>query len=116
VDGGAGPLAVGQGVVVATGGDGIVALDTTDGELRWSSGGGRSDVGPGVVGDIAVIGDPSGDMMTRTLDRGQQRWRASGVDRLLQPVLASPDALLAVTADGVIALDPRTGEVRWDVG
>lgn len=114
--GGAGGLASGDGTLVVAAGDGVVALDAGNGELRWSSGGGRPAAGPGVVGDLVVVGDGPGGVVARALERGQERWRADGLGTLLQPALAGPGVVVAVTDGGVVALDATDGEVRWEAG
>lgn len=116
IEGGAGALAVGDGTVVAVGGDGVVALANQSGDVRWSSGGGRPEVAPGIVGDLAVMGDGTGSIVARGLDRGQERWRIGVGGQLLQPVVAGPDVAVVATSRGLLAFDVTDGAERWRAG
>lgn len=116
IEGGAGPSVAALGTLVVATADGVVALSTDHGEERWSSGGGRPEAPPGVVGDLVVVGDGTGSVVARSLDRGQERWRVGVGGPLLQPVVAGPEVAVAVTAGGLVALDVVDGTERWEAG
>ena len=59
-------------MLVVASGDGVVALATDQGEQRWSSGDGRPEAPPGVVGDLVVVGDGTGSVVARSLDRASR--------------------------------------------
>lgn len=102
----------GGDVYVATG-TGLVALDGDDGSVRWTVGD-LTGVAPPAVADGMVYA--LGTRSVAAIDSdGEERWRrsVSREDRPAPPAVTGSTVVVA-TEGGLQALDPATGEVRWD--
>ena len=94
----------------------VYAVDLTSGDVRWSS---RL---PGMIlGGVLLAGDtifaatsrPQGRIYALDRTRGQQIWKAS-TDPIGAPLALIDGVLVALTQRGdAIAVDPRSGAVRW---
>lgn len=118
-DGGpAAGVAVTEDVLVAVTGEGVVALDPSDGRVLWERG--RS---PGSAGVPAISGDlvlharsegVSGQVVAREVGTGDLVWQATlGSTPAGGPTVAGRMALVGTAAGQVVALDLADGEVAW---
>jgi outer membrane protein assembly factor BamB len=109
-------VSVADGIVVATGADGLVGLDVETGVQAW-----RSDLGDS--GDIAEAVAANGTCFVmhgvqvdaRNLWTGKHLWT---YESPLYPVslhAVAGGVVVAVHSDSVVGLDAGTGHVRWDV-
>jgi outer membrane protein assembly factor BamB len=94
----------------------VYAVDLASGDTRWSS---RL---PGMIlGGVVLAGDtlfvassrPQGRIQALDRAKGKQIWKTS-TDPVGAPLALIHGALVALTQRGeVLALDPRTGKIRW---
>jgi outer membrane protein assembly factor BamB len=94
----------------------VYAVDLASGDTRWSS---RL---PGMIlGGVLLAGDtlfvassrPQGRIQALDRAKGKQIWKTS-TDPVGAPLALIDGALVALTQRGeVLALDPRTGKIRW---
>lgn len=92
--------------------EGLVALDRTDGSVRWTVEGLTDVASPAVVeGTIFALG---ADALAAVTPSGDERWRRP-VDRGADPVVPAVDGatVVVVTADGLRGFEAATGEERW---
>jgi outer membrane protein assembly factor BamB len=94
----------------------LYAIDLANGELRWSA-----RLSGMLVGGVLAAGDtlfvatsrPDGHVMALNNAKGKRIWRASA-DPVAAPLALIGGNLVVQTQRGeVLALDPRTGKLRW---
>jgi outer membrane protein assembly factor BamB len=103
-----------ENIVVADGDPGIHALDLSTGRALWSAlPNSLADVSPAAAGDaVAVIADSWMSLYAFSKVSGKLLWRKQRRSN----ILASDGRYFYVprpSADGISALDPRTGAVVW---
>jgi outer membrane protein assembly factor BamB len=114
---------VAAGIVVLGSSDGdLIALDATNGAERW-----RKSVGsevlarPLVVNDLVIVRTVDGHIDALSASDGASRWALDeAVPRLslrgtAPPVLAEDRIIAGFDNGKVLAIDPRNGDVLWDV-
>jgi outer membrane protein assembly factor BamB len=114
---------VGGGLVLVCSGDGdVLALDAASGAERW-----RKSIGsevlarPLLVNDLAVVRTVDGHIEALSATDGATRWAVDEqVPRLTlrgtaPPVLAGDRIIAGFDNGKVLAIDPRNGDVLWDV-
>lgn len=105
----------------------VVALEVTDGSVRWSH---RLDGADGpqwcslavtagvLCWRVGELGERAGELVVLSADTGEVIGRQGGVMVQAQAV-AVPDGVVVVRAgegaDALVRLDPVTGEVGWEV-
>jgi outer membrane protein assembly factor BamB len=110
---GTGIVAAGAGVVVASTPVGLVALDPASGGLRWVVPTPAPPQGsPSVAGEVVITDDGAGTLVGLDPADGAEQWRAPAA-RLLQTPVAAGNLVVVATAEGVLALDARSGDQRW---
>lgn len=113
-----GPRLPDSAVLVDRRPEGITVRDAATGEVRWS----REDVGRApplrVVGDVLLIRAGPTSVAALDLDDGSEQWRAGDVRSVgMLPELPDLAVLGRVdedAVDGLVALDPASGEVVWE--
>lgn len=114
-----GPRLDGGEVLVDHRPEAITVRDATTGEVRWR----REDVGRApplrVAGDVLLVRAGPSTVAALDLDDGAERWRAGDVRSVgalpeLGPDLAVLGRVGDDEVDGLVALDPATGEVAWE--
>jgi outer membrane protein assembly factor BamB len=118
----AGP-GIGAGLIVLGSSDGdVIALDAATGQQRW-----RKQIAsevlarPLVVNDLVIIRTVDGHVEGLAAADGVTRWSVEEqVPRLTlrgtaPPVLAGDRVIAGFDNGRVVAIDPRSGEVLWDV-
>ena len=109
------PLALGGGVLVAARGDRVSAWRTRGLEPMWSVGPGGRILASPVIGDGRVFIGTERGLTALGLEDGRQAWSLESAYGVGAAPLASGSTLFACLADeGVVALDPATGERRWE--
>jgi len=114
---------VGSGIVVVCSSDGnIVALDVASGAQRWKQAIGSEVLAhPLLVNDLVVIRTVDGHIEALSATDGATRWAVDEqVPRLTlrgtaPPVLAGDRIIAGFDSGKVVAIDPRNGDVLWDV-
>jgi outer membrane protein assembly factor BamB len=75
--------------------------------LRWSG-------GPGVAGDLLVVGSLDGDVYALSTADGSERWHVRVSDEVIARPAVSNDVVVVRTIDGRLAgLDAKDGSQRW---
>ncbi len=118
----AGPEVAEQTVVVGSSEGDILAFDAASGKQRWRTSV-KSEVlaRPLIVNDVVVVRTVDGHVEALALGDGSKRWAVDEpVPRLTlrgtsSPVLAGDRIVAGFDNGKVIAIDPRNGEVLWDV-
>ena len=94
----------------------VYAVDLASGEVRWSA-----RLSGMIVGGVLLSGDtifvatsrPEGRVHALDTNKGKNIWRVSA-DPVAAPLAVIGGLLIAETQRGeVLALDPRTGKIRW---
>jgi len=110
---GAGVVAAGADVVVTSTPTGLAALDSASGGPRWLVPMPAAPQGsPVVAGDVVISDDGAGTLVGLQPADGAERWRTP-TSRLLQSPVAAGRLVVVATAEGVVALDARSGAQRW---
>jgi outer membrane protein assembly factor BamB len=108
-------VAASEGVVVATGDEGLVwGIDAAEGLGLWTANlEAAAFTNPLIVEDLAVVGDGSGTITAFDLDSGERRWRVT-VQGAVRGGAASDGESIYVVSEGrdAIALDLQ-GNVLW---
>jgi outer membrane protein assembly factor BamB len=109
------PLACAEGLVVALEGDRVTALAVEDLSFRWTAGLGAAALSsPVVSGGRVFVGTTKGLVALRSRD-GQPAWAVAAAYGVGAAPLALGNTLYACLGDeAVVALDPETGERRWE--
>jgi len=118
----AGPEVLDGTVIVGSSEGDILAFEAADGKQRWRATV-KSEVlaRPLIINDLVVIRTVDGHVEALALTDGTKRWAVDEpVPRLTlrgtsAPVLAGDRIVAAFDNGKVIAVDPRNGEVIWDV-
>jgi outer membrane protein assembly factor BamB len=118
----AGPEVAEQVVIVGSSEGDIVALEADSGAQRWRTSV-KSEVlaRPLIVNDLVVVRTVDGHVEALALSDGARRWALDEpVPRLTlrgtaAPVLAGDRIIAGFDNGKVVAMDPRNGEVLWDV-
>lgn len=78
-----------------------------DNSLRWSG-------GPGVAGDLFVVGSLDGDVFALSTEDGSERWHAQVSSEVISRPAISGDVVVVRTVDGRLSgLDAKDGSRRW---
>ena len=108
-------VAASEGVVVATGDEGLVwGIDAAEGLGLWTANlEAAAFTNPLIVEDLAVVGDGSGTITAFDLNSGERRWRVT-VQGAVRGGAASDGESIYVVSEGrdAIALDLQ-GNVLW---
>jgi eukaryotic-like serine/threonine-protein kinase len=123
-----GDAALYHGTVITSIEDGrVFALDTATGATVWVAprihqlppAGGWNDLRRvAVAGDVVVVGSSTGTVVGYDAATGAERWRASPVSEISvssPPATDDSSAYVNFAAD-LVALDARSGAVRWETG
>ncbi len=108
-------VAVSDGVVVATGDEGLVwGIDADEGLGLWTANlEAAVFTNPLIVGDLAVIGDGTGTVSAFDLRTGERRWRVTLRGAVRGGAASDGEAIYVVSEDrDAIALD-LAGNVLW---
>ena len=122
IEGGAGPVIVGDTIFLSSTKAEILAIDYVSGELKWkfpSEGEelkGICDV-PTVAGDTVYFGSYDGNVYALDAKTGTEKWQYPPYDHI-GAIIGSPavssDTIFFGSADGKLyALDSATGEEQW---
>lgn len=109
------PAFASNGVIAASPSGSIRKIDSTSGQVEWTTGlDSPISFAVGVGGNIAVVGHANGDVTALNADTGEIIW-ASAVKYQISAVPAvSGEAVVIRTSDGrIIGLDPDDGKQRW---
>lgn len=110
---GAGFVAAGTDVVVASTPTGLAALDPVTGGPRWELAMPALSAGPpSVATDVVVSDDGAGNLVGLDPATGAARWR-SPVSRVLHAPVVGGNLAVVATTGGVVAVDARSGERHW---
>jgi len=117
-DGAAGPdspLACAEGALVAVEGDRVTVLASEDLALRWSTGVGSAVLSsPVVARGMLFLGTARGLVAFR-LEDGKEMWTVAAAYGVGAVSFVVGNTLYACLGDeAVVALDPATGERRWE--
>jgi outer membrane protein assembly factor BamB len=78
-----------------------------DNSLRWSG-------GPGVGGDLFVVGSLDGDVYALSAQDGSERWHAKVSSEVIARPAVSDQVVVVRTVDGrLTGLDAKDGSQRW---
>jgi len=109
------PLALGAGVIVAVRGDRVSAWRADGLHPMWSAGPGGRVLAAPVIGDGRVFVGTDRGLAALALEDGRPAWTLASAYGVGAAPLSSGNTLFACLADeGVVALDPATGEKRWE--
>jgi len=107
-------VAVSDGVVVATGDEGLVwGIDAADGLGLWTANlGAAVFTNPLIVGDLVVVGDRSGTVSAFDLNSGELRWRFTLQGAVRGGAASDGETIYVVSEDrDVVALDLQGQEI-----
>lgn len=117
------PAVAGDRVFVGSCAGTFFALDSGEGEARWSYDTGRDGAPAQLHGDalvteeLVVVGSdarPQGQLYAFERASGEVRWKLPFPNGVTARVLGYRDSALAVTASGeAVAVDLATGRTRW---
>lgn len=108
-------VAVADGVVVATGDEGLVwGIDADQGLGLWTANlESAVFTNPLIVGDLVVIGDGAGTVSAFDLDTGERRWRVTLRGAVRGGAASDGETIYVISEDrDAIALD-SAGNVLW---
>ena len=93
----------------------VYALNPKTGDLIWrAKTKSRVISGPGVSGDLVLVGTLDGEIIALKRADGKEVWRAKAPSEALGPPVGSGNIVVAKSADGrEYGLDAATGERRW---
>lgn len=93
----------------------LLALDLTNGSVRWEKETGLpASAGPGVGDGVLYIGTSEADVVALDQESGDEIWRQGVSSEILSVPAASYGVVVVHTADGsLFGLDTTTGEQRW---
>lgn len=108
------PLAVQADLLVVARGDRLTALSSTDLAFRWEVGlGARILASPVIAGDLVYVGTARGLVALR-LDNHREAWTLQAAYGVGAAPLAAGNTLYAcMAAEALVAVDARTGAIRW---
>jgi outer membrane protein assembly factor BamB len=100
---------------VVVGGEGLAALDATDGRVLWADPEAQAAVAPIAAGGAIVVGERDGRLRARDLATGSVRWQTETSRSLEAPPVADDRGhVLAGTTDRLfVAVDGGSGKQRW---
>jgi len=107
-------VAVSDGVVVATGDEGLVwGIDAAQGLGLWTANlGAAVFTNPLIVEDLAVVGDGSGKISAFDLNTGERRWQVTVRGAVRGGAASDGESIFVVSEDrDAIALDLAGGEL-----
>jgi outer membrane protein assembly factor BamB len=109
------PLALGGGVIVAARGDRVSAWREDGLKHLWSAGPGGRVLASPVIGRGLVFVGTSRGLSALRLEDGGTAWKVEAAYGVGAAPLASGSTLYACLGDeAIVALDPGTGERRWE--
>lgn len=109
----ASPVAA-DGVAVAPLGDGqLVAVDATDGTIRWQADIPDTDASGVVTGDHVVVVARNGTMAAYALDDGEVAWSVDLGGRVRSSPLLTEGRLVVGVGDEVVAVSASDGDAAW---
>lgn len=92
----------------------VVAVDRSDGRLRWRFVAAPIESSPLVVGRLVIVGDRDGNVYALELGDGQVRWRFRTGAAVKGGASAAGTRIFIGSYDGyVYALDAATGKLAW---
>ena len=109
-------LILGEDALFAAAIDGkVYALNPKTGETIWrASTKARVISGPGVSGDLVLVGTLDGEVIALKRADGKEVWRAKSPSEALGPPVGSGNIVVAKSSDGrEYGLDAVTGERKW---
>ncbi|MEN8180125.1 MAG: outer membrane protein assembly factor BamB [Pseudomonadota bacterium] len=94
----------------------VMAVDTASGDEIWSK---ETDSeltgGPGVVGNLVLVGTGEAELLALDVESGDERWRRQVSSEVLSSPAGESGIAVVRTTDGrVIGLDAGTGDSRWN--
>jgi outer membrane protein assembly factor BamB len=94
---------------------GLEAFDPGTGKLRWKAGTkAELSAGPGIGGNLVVVGTSDGQVLALDKASGKSLWQAKLGGEVLATPLVTGDRVLVRTVDGRLrALDAATGKEQW---
>jgi hypothetical protein len=114
LNGGASGMAV-AGTTLLLGGDDLVALDATTGDVRWRAALATPVSAPVACGELAYVGGARG-VFAVEVATGAERWRFLTGTAMGSPA-ASGGVVAVCSGDGdLYVLDAASGRERWSVG
>lgn len=109
----ASPVAV-DGVAVTPLGDGqLVAVDATDGTVRWQVDVPDTDASATVTGDHVVVVAKDATMAARALDDGEVAWSVDLGGRVRSSPLLADGRLVVGVGEEVVAVSAADGSAAW---
>ena len=113
------PVSNGVRVFAASTDGNVYAFDALTGATKWRTNVGKKrqlSAGPGIGGDLVVVGTSDGELIALSIDNGDVRWSASVSSSVLATPAVSSNAVAVRTADGqLVALDSTSGTQMWNV-
>ncbi|WP_407565525.1 serine/threonine-protein kinase [Streptomyces sp. 184] len=110
-------MALSEGLIHASDGPSLYALDAADGRERWRQGTGGWVYSLQVAAGTVVTGTRGGGMQARHAATGEPLWELNGAQTEFETQEAGPlvhDGTVYVWGDGRLrALDTRSGAERW---
>jgi outer membrane protein assembly factor BamB len=93
----------------------LVAMSIRNGSVRWSKPLSSEVCAPVTVGAGSIYAASQDQQIAAFTDRGRQRWTKTLAYPATGAPLLTSDALLVATQRGIIyALDPQSGDVKWE--
>lgn len=109
----ASPVVGPEGSVYVGATDGVIALDPTDGGVRWRYEQGSDFTTPVVDGETVVAATPEAVVALDTAT-GDERWRSSVARQAgIEPPALGPDSVAVGVERGTDVLYRASGETRW---
>lgn len=106
------PVPVENGVVVA-GGDGVLRLIETTGDVVWETDLAEVESTPVVVGNQVIVGTLAGRVISVGLGDGATTWTADLGGRIRSSPLAFAGIVMLGAGEELVALNGLDGEVVW---
>jgi outer membrane protein assembly factor BamB len=93
----------------------VQALSPQSGEPVWEQSlDVRASAGPGVAGDLVLVGTLDAEVIALSRADGSVRWRSPVSSEVMAVPVGAGDIVVARTVDGrIYGLDAATGEARW---
>lgn len=107
-------LSAGPGVVVAATSEGLRVLDAATGGPRWSLATTPAPEAPVAVAGDLVVADNGGALVAGLgTGDGSPQWQLPLDGDVLRPPAVAGNVAVVITAGDLVALDLRSGELRW---
>lgn len=92
----------------------LVALDSTDGTVRWRRDG-EVIVSPALVGDTLLVGLLTGELLALDATTGEKQWREGAHDEWLHAPAVAGETVYTVDGDGAVAGWTLDGDRRFQL-